>query len=447
MKAIIVEIKNGLAAVLSDDGNIIKVKNRNYEIGQVITMKKQKIHITGKLAVTAASAAVLFLASGIGIWAYTSPYSYVSLDVNPSIEYTVNCFDLVIDVKAVNDDGEELLGQINLNNLNNKTIHAAIAATINEIADSGYFDETAYGPATDLSDSKKTVNSDNSTADENPHITGGIIITASSKNEKKTEKLIHKLEGTAKDTVEGTGDEVEIEAISVGYDRVKRAKEFGVTPGKLNLVEKLQASAEDPESIDIEEWLNKPVKDIMKAIKANRKGQSSDSTGNAVGKAAGTSELATAISESKVQKAEAKAEKTKQKAADKAQKEDAKTQKAEQKAADKGKKADTKARKAKEKAADKIRKVAKIQKAKQKADDKARKEDAKALKAKQKAADKARKEDAKALKAKQKVADKARKEDAKALKAKQKTADKSQKQKYKELIKKQMVNQKNKNLL
>ena len=429
MKAIIVEIKNGLAAVLSDDGNIIKVKNRNYEIGQVITMKKQKIHITGKLAVTAASAAVLFLASGIGIWAYTSPYSYVSLDVNPSIEYTVNCFDLVIDVKAVNDDGEELLGQINLNNLNNKTIHAAVAATINEIADSGYFDETAYGPATDLSDSKKTVNSDNSTADENPHITGGIIITASSKNEKKTEKLIHKLEGTAKDTVEGTGDEVEIEAISVGYDRVKRAKEFGVTPGKLNLVEKLQASAEDPESIDIEEWLNKPVKDIMKAIKANRKGQSSDSTGNAVGKAAGTSEPATAISESKVQKAEAKAEKTKQKAADK------------------GKKADTKARKAKEKAADKIRKVAKIQRAKQKAADKARKEDAKALKAKQKAADKARKKGAKALKAKQKIADKARKEDAKALKDKQKTADKSQKQKYKELIKKQMVNQKNKNLL
>lgn len=429
MKAIIVEIKNGLAAVLSDDGNIIKVKNRNYEIGQVITMKKQKIHITGKLAVTAASAAVLFLASGIGIWAYTSPYSYVSLDVNPSIEYTVNCFDLVIDVKAVNDDGEELLGQINLNNLNNKTIHAAIAATINEIADSGYFDETAYGPATDLSDSKKTVNSDNSTADENPHITGGIIITASSKNEKKSEKLIHKLEGTAKDTVEGTGDEVEIEAISVGYDRVKRAKEFGVTPGKLNLVEKLQASAEDPESIDIEEWLNKPVKDIMKAIKANKKGQSSDSTGNAVGKAAGTSEPATAISESKVQKAEAKAEKTKQKAADK------------------GKKADTKARKAKEKAADKIRKVAKIQKAKQKAADKARKEDAKALKAKQKAADKARKKGAKALKAKQKIADKARKEDAKALKDKQKTADKSQKQKYKELIKKQMVNQKNKNLL
>lgn len=429
MKAIIVEIKNGLAAVLSDDGNIIKVKNRNYEIGQVITMKKQKIHITGKLAVTAASAAVLFLASGIGIWAYTSPYSYVSLDVNPSIEYTVNCFDLVIDVKAVNDDGEELLGQINLNNLNNKTIHAAIAATINEIADSGYFDETAYGPATDLSDSKKTVNSDNSTADENPHITGGIIITASSKNEKKSEKLIHKLEGTAKDTVEGTGDEVEIEAISVGYDRVKRAKEFGVTPGKLNLVEKLQASAEDPESIDIEEWLNKPVKDIMKAIKANKKGQSSDSTGNAVGKAAGTSEPATAISESKVQKAEAKAEKTKQKAADK------------------GKKADTKARKAKEKAADKIRKVAKIQRAKQKAADKARKEDAKALKAKQKAADKARKKGAKALKAKQKIADKARKEDAKALKDKQKTADKSQKQKYKELIKKQMVNQKNKNLL
>lgn len=425
MKVVIVEIKNGFAAVLSDDGIITKVKNKNYEIGQVITMKQQKVHITKKLAITAASAAALFLASSIGVWAYTSPYSYVSLDVNPSIEYTVNRFDLVIDVKAVNDDGEELLGQINLNNLNNKTIHDAIAATINEIADNGYFDGTAYGPVTEVTDNENTVDGDNSSV-KNPDITGGIIITASSKDDKKSEKLVHKLEGTAKDTVEETGDEVEIEVVGVGYDRVQRAKELGVTPGKLNLVEKLQASAENPESIVIEEWLNKPVKDIMKAIKDNRKGQSADGTEDAVSKTGETSEQSTAIKESKVQKAEIKEEKDKQKAADKAQKADAKAQKAEQKAADKAQKAVEKNQKAEQKAADKAQKAnAKNQKAVQKAADNAQKAVEKNQKDKQKAADNAQNAVEKNQKAVQKAADNAQKADAKAQKAEQKSNQKA----------------------
>ena len=52
---------------------------------------------------------------------------------------------------------------------------------------------------------------------------------------------------------------------------------MGVTPGKLNLVEKLQASATDPDDIDIEEWLAKSVKEIMKETKAEAKANKSNS--------------------------------------------------------------------------------------------------------------------------------------------------------------------------
>ncbi len=128
MKAVVVEIKNNYAAVLSDNGCISKVKNKNYVIGQVIYIRSEK-SFSKKMVTIAASAAALFVL-GTGTWAYAAPYSYVSLDVNPSIEFTVNRFDRVIRVKAVNDDGEELLKNINLNDLKNETIKNALSTNI-----------------------------------------------------------------------------------------------------------------------------------------------------------------------------------------------------------------------------------------------------------------------------------------------------------------------------
>lgn len=243
MKSVILEIKDGFAAVLSDNGCIEKIKNNNYEVGQVIQTSTSKVRFTRKITVFAASAAA-FAVLSVGTWAYASPYSYVSLDVNPSIEYTVNRFDRVIHVKAVNDDGEEILSEIKLEDLKNKTIEAALSRTINQISELGFFDGTDAG---------------------------GIVIATSGKNKEKAEQLAQDLQESVEDEVAENGDNVTVEAISVGLERVEQARELGVTPGKLNLVEKLQAAATDPTTIILEEWLDKPVKDIMKATKDYKK--------------------------------------------------------------------------------------------------------------------------------------------------------------------------------
>lgn len=99
MKACVVEMKGTFAAVLSDDGCIRKVKNRNYAIGQVIEMGNRTIHFSVKTAALAACVAVVVLLSSVTAWAYCTPYDYVSLDVNPSIEFSVNRFDRVISAK------------------------------------------------------------------------------------------------------------------------------------------------------------------------------------------------------------------------------------------------------------------------------------------------------------------------------------------------------------
>ena len=234
MKACVVEIKGTLAAVLSDDVCIRKVKNRDYAIGQVIEMGRGTIHFSVKTAALAACVAVVLLLSSVTVWAYSTPYSYVSLDVNPSIEFSVNRFDRVLSVKAVNSDGADILNGLGLDN---ETIDQAVRSTVDKIESEGYFKDS-----------------------------GGIIIATSGNNQQAYQKLAEDLKNAVIQETKDSGAPVEVQVISVGLERVLEAQKLGTTPGKLNLVQKLQASPGE-ENINISDWLKKPVKDIMKAIK------------------------------------------------------------------------------------------------------------------------------------------------------------------------------------
>lgn len=279
MKAVIVEIEGSNAAVLSDDGRISKIKNKNYTVGQEIIIKNNNYI---KWAATAAAAVMLFATPA---WAYLTPYSYVSLDVNPSFEFSINRFDRVLEVKAVNDDAEEVVEEISIEKLKNKEIQEAVRNVISELKNQGY-----------IVDGEE----------------GGLVVATSSKSEEKTNDLAAALRTTVheevkakvKVKVEKTEDseeieeikeikeieepekqskqskeleksqkksEIEVEVIEVSQEKVNEAKERGVTPGKMNLVEKLKESSGSPDDFDMEYWLNEPVKDIMKATKENNK--------------------------------------------------------------------------------------------------------------------------------------------------------------------------------
>lgn len=240
MKGIVIEINNNQAAVLSDNGAVVRIKNKNYETGQVVRMKENKMNFIKK----AGSIAAVLAVAAAGSFAYALPATYVSLDVNPSIEYTVNTFGRVLSVKAVNDDGEVITTELDVKNVN---ISKAVKVTIDKLREGGYI-----------------------TDDED----AGIVITISGKNDEKAEELAEKLEEETKEYVEEIGETAEVEVEAVGKERVEEARSLGVTPGKLNLVQKLVKSTEGvegAEEIDMEEWLDKSVKEINKAIKENRK--------------------------------------------------------------------------------------------------------------------------------------------------------------------------------
>lgn len=243
MKAVIVDKKGRYAVALSDDGSIIKIRNRNYEIGQVFEMKKRLNFDIGKFTKITAAAALFLLVIGIGAFTYFHQSTYVSLDVNPSVEFSLNMYDRVLSVKGVNDDGEQILENIDIDNLSNKTIDEAIKLTVQNIADQGFFDSD---------------------------VTGEMVIAVSGKDLNKSAELADKLKQISEKAAKEKNVTIEVEAEGVGRERVEQAKALGITPGKLRLIEKLENSAEDPESIIVEEWKDKTVKEIQKAIRARK---------------------------------------------------------------------------------------------------------------------------------------------------------------------------------
>lgn len=206
-------------------------------------MKKEKSFNTKSIKKTTAIATVFVLATAGG-FAYSTPTSYVSLDVNPSVEYSLNMFDRVLSVQAVNEDGEKIVAELDVKNL---VISNAVQKTIDELLEKGF-----------ISDSEDA----------------GVVITVSNKDEEKSEELAENIEIEAQEFLTENNKAADVEAEAVGKARVEEARKLGVTPGKLNLVEKLAASYGDTKKIgksDITAWLDMSVQEINKTIKENRK--------------------------------------------------------------------------------------------------------------------------------------------------------------------------------
>lgn len=149
MKAVIVDIQGKNAAALAENGEVKKIPNDNYAIGDEVSLTeiipiKHTPRPAAKIirrVVVVAAALITLTALGFGT-AYAVPSGTVSLDADSSIEYTINCFDYVLDVKALNKNGETVLNEIDKSNLKHRKIDDAVAETVEKIEKDGQFDES-----------------------------------------------------------------------------------------------------------------------------------------------------------------------------------------------------------------------------------------------------------------------------------------------------------------
>ncbi len=240
MKAIIAEIDKKQMIVITDKGDFIRVKRQmSAGIGDEIELKPQKTYLTyRKLAGMAACfLACIFLSTGV--YAYYTPYSYVSVDINPSIALSLNRFEKVISVNPLNEDAVNLIKDTK--NLKNQDIDEALSEIIKSASDKGYINEES----------------------ENQ-----VMVVVSTKDPKQEKELKKTVTAAAAKELSKVNDNYGVMVEKTSVESYKDALSNKVSPGKEILADKLREVI--PEIKD-EEIKDMSVKEAVHLINEGRK--------------------------------------------------------------------------------------------------------------------------------------------------------------------------------
>lgn len=116
----------------------LKDSTKEYIASRVLAGEKRKRSSLVYLALALCFCFIIFSIGGYSL--YTTPVSAVSIDINPSIELGVNRFDRIVDIRAFNDDGEEVIAALDLKNMK---YDEAVEAILTSEALSAYISDTS----------------------------------------------------------------------------------------------------------------------------------------------------------------------------------------------------------------------------------------------------------------------------------------------------------------
>lgn len=235
MKGIIAEIRGNHMIVIAKNGDFNRCKKLpNCDIGDEINIPERNMtSIYKNLSAVAASFLILIMLSS-GVYAYYTPYSYVSVDINPSLELYVNRFDKVIGVHAFNEEAVQIIEASN--GMKNKNVDAALEQILNKAEEAGYLDKDG----------------------EN-----NVMIVVSSKNAKEEAALIDKMGKTSSAVLSNISSNYEVILEKTKVESYKKAKEQNISPGKVMLANRFKEAK--PE-LNEEEIKHMPLKQAIKQI-------------------------------------------------------------------------------------------------------------------------------------------------------------------------------------
>lgn len=218
MKAVIVELDGNHAVALCSNGQFEKIRNKSYEIGQEIQMPAQTIRFPKQTAVAACAALAITACGGLGSYTWSNPISYVSLDINPSIAYSLNEFNRVISIDGMNEEGMAIADEIG-DSVKNADITTALTITVEQLSTDAYIDS------------------------EN---TNYMIIGVYSDKDKKADALL----STVDEFTASTTDTCSITTVNVSKETKETADSYGITAGKMELINEIANVASDPTEVD-----------------------------------------------------------------------------------------------------------------------------------------------------------------------------------------------------
>lgn len=189
-------------------------------------LPKRKRIFNYKYVAALAACAVLLLGIFAGVYIYrenNAVASVVSIDVNPSVEIKLNKNDVVVEITALNGDGQEIIAGMKLEGTD---VETALNALISSMLRSGYITE----------------------------LQNSVLIGVENDNNGKNQELRKKLNAVVSSFMkeENAGCAIITLKIEDGDNDIKRlADELGVSLGKAQIIKKLceHNSEYTPESL------------------------------------------------------------------------------------------------------------------------------------------------------------------------------------------------------
>lgn len=229
MKGIITEIRGRKAALLKENGELVQVSNRGYRVGQ-------EVRRNGAPALASAAAAAVLLFGGGGA-AYALPYTHVTMDMNPSVEYTLNIFDRVIAAEGLDEEGMALLEGLDFRNL---TIDEAAAALVEELEADGYFQDEAE--------------------DE-------LLIAVESQGEDRQLQVATRLQEMLEQKIQNRGLEMAIMAVTMNQEQRQEALGMGLSMGQYYAIRQAAGPDKDPADIPWNQYKDMTMKELQDLAK------------------------------------------------------------------------------------------------------------------------------------------------------------------------------------
>lgn len=110
---IVYEMEEKKALVLTPDGEFVVVKRQNHMLkGQQVTFDNKDIYREkkwiNKYTAIASAAAAVFIAVFLllGSFNFNDAYCFISIDINPGFEFSLDSGYRIIEAKAINNDAK-----------------------------------------------------------------------------------------------------------------------------------------------------------------------------------------------------------------------------------------------------------------------------------------------------------------------------------------------------
>ena len=228
MKAIVLGVKNGRAALLLEDGTTA-YRYMKCRPGQRVEVPEQAGVVRSMpraVRTAAAAAAFALMISGGILYATAMPVSYVTEDVNPSMEYSLNRMDRVIGVSALNEDAKSIVEDLGVSG---GTIQTAVDIAGRRMEEKGILDEDGY-----------------------------VLFSVTSDNDQRAQRL----ENVLSDMMDGDGG-LTFSVLRVSEDEHREARKLDMSAGRYKEMLNTEGKTAISDKKLISEFQHKPVREML----------------------------------------------------------------------------------------------------------------------------------------------------------------------------------------